>query len=178
MIHQYFLILYIALPAFVANMVPIIATKLDLCPRLNTPLDNGVIFRGRRLLGKNKTVRGLFFGTVCGALISSLQHILPFLPEIKFTTLSTAFLFGALAGFGALVGDALASIIKRQLDIASGKPFIPLDQIDYIIGFLIFTFPIMHWTWQESLFLLIFALIANPLINITAYFLGIKKTYW
>lgn len=178
MIYEFFSILYIALPAFVANMVPIIAAKLDIFPRLNKPIDNGISLRKKRLLGENKTIRGLITGIFAGAIVSLTQYMLPFFTESLMSTPLLALAFGAFAGLGALVGDALASIIKRQLGIASGKPCIPLDQIDYIIGFIIFTTPFFSWEIRDMIFLLVFALIANPLTNITAYVFGIKKTYW
>lgn len=170
--------LYIALPAFVANMIPVIGAKVNIFPSLNRPLDHGIVWRKKRLLGDNKTVRGLVLGVGAAIIVSVIQHNLSFLPQTHFLHLSTAVSFGALAGCGALLGDAIASMYKRQRDIPSGKPCIPLDQIDYMIGFLLFTSLLVHWDWREVASLVIFALIANPLVNITAYHLTIKKTYW
>ncbi|MEA3323376.1 MAG: CDP-archaeol synthase, partial [Patescibacteria group bacterium] len=139
MIYDFFALLYLALPAFAANMIPIVAAKAHICPRLAYPIDANKKLRGRAILGKNKTWRGLITGTLSGALIALVQYYLPFFDKVKMDDVPTTLLFGAVAGFGALFGDAIASIIKRQLDIPSGKPFIPLDQIDYIIGFILCT---------------------------------------
>ncbi len=178
MLYDFIALLYLALPAFIANMIPIVAAKIGICPRLASPIDANKTFRNRAILGKNKTWRGLITGTVSGALIALVQFYLPFFDEIKMDTVSTTLLFGAAAGFGALFGDAIASIIKRQSNIPSGKPFIPLDQIDYILGFILFTIPFVNWSLWDIILLLVFALIMNPVTNITAYLFGIKNTYW
>lgn len=171
-------LLYLALPAFIANMSPIVAAKINIWPRLAIPIDRGKKLRGKELLGKNKTVRGLFIGVLSGSCVAFIQHLLPFFMDVKFPHILIACAFGALAGLGALFGDALASLFKRQIGIPSGRPFIPFDQIDYIAGFFIFTLPLVHWSGRDIVFFLIFAIIANPLTNLTAYALGIKKTYW
>jgi CDP-diglyceride synthetase len=178
MLYDFFSVLYLAIPAFVANMIPIVVAKLNICPKIAKPIDNNKTWRGHALLGKNKTWRGLFFGIITGAFVALLQFFLPFFDSVKMIDISTSLLFGALAGFGALFGDAIASIIKRQLDIPSGKPFIPLDQIDYILGFILFTLPFVSWSLLDIIFLLTFALLANPLTNATAYLFGVKNTPW
>ncbi len=178
MLYDFISLLYLALPAFVANMMPIVATKTNICPKLAVPIDRGKKMRGREILGKNKTFRGLIIGTLSGAFIALIQFYLPFFENIKLDSVSTTLIFGTAAGFGALFGDAIASIIKRQSNVPSGKPFIPLDQIDYILGFIIFTIPFINWSFWDIAFLLGFAIIANPLTNLTAYLFGIKNTYW
>ncbi|MFH0776799.1 MAG: CDP-archaeol synthase [Patescibacteria group bacterium] len=178
---SYFAILYLALPAFVANMLPVLATKINFCPVLARPVDCGKKFLGREIFGQNKSWRGLLAGTLGGALIGALQFCFQ-----KYQIYSTGLLehlgqfllFGALAGLGALVGDLAGSFLKRLWRIAPGRPFLPLDQIDYILGFLVFTNFLINWEWRASLFLLLFASIANPLVNLSAYFLGLKKTFW
>ncbi len=117
------------LPAGVANMTPIFASRVPLLRNWQTPLDFGKTYRGKRIFGRNKTWRGLIFGTLMGALIGTLL-------------LSTDnFWISASMGFGALLGDAIESFFKRQRGIESGKAWFPFDQTDYIIGGLIFTLP-------------------------------------
>lgn len=178
MFEHYLSLLYLAIPAFAANMIPIAAARISLWPRLAWPLDGGHTFRGHRILGANKTFRGLLTGILIGIIIACAQYYLPFFDQIKQPDILMTILFGAAAGFGALLGDAIASFFKRQLGVASGRPLIPLDQIDYIIGFIICTIPFVSWALWDIVFLLVFAAIANPIVNGTAYLLGIKKTYW
>lgn len=170
--------LYLALPAFIANMAPIAANRWHWLESLNHPLDGGRTVRGRRVFGKHKTFRGLVVGTVSGALVALAQSTLPLAEYLPYTTLVSALAFGTLAGFGALAGDAIKSFLKRQMGIAEGRPFIPFDYIDYLLGFLLFTWPLYAWSAPEIFTLLLFALFANPLTNIASYLAGIKYTAW
>lgn len=178
---NFYLALYLALPAFVANMLPVFATKMDFCSQLNFPVDGGRKIFGRRIFGANKSFRGLFVGTLGGAIVGGIQ----FFVETRgifaiglFDTFFEFLVFGALAGFGALVGDLAGSFLKRLLGVAPGRPFLPLDQIDYIIGYLLFTAPLIAWDVPAVVFLLVFVTLVNPLVNILGYVLRIKKTFW
>lgn len=170
--------LYLAAPAFAANMAPVVAARWRLLERLNRPLDAGRSWRGRRLFGEHKTLRGMLAGIAAGAVVAAIQHFLPLAISVPYATLPQALLFGALAGCGALVGDAAESCIKRQLGIASGRPFIPFDFIDYIVGFMIFTLPLYRWHGTEVVILTLFALIVTPLVNIVSHLVHIKSRAW
>lgn len=164
----YLVALYIALPAFIANMAPVFAAKLDLPKRFSRPIS-------ARLLGENKTWRGFIAG-VLGGVIAALLQWFVFAPH--FASISHAFFFGALGGAGALVGDSAKSFLKRRLKIPPGRPFIPLDYVDYMIGFLLFTYPLYSWSMQDVVFLVAAVIILNPLTNLFGYITGIKNTYW
>lgn len=178
--HFWFL-LYLALPCFVANAAPVFASKFQWMTKLDIPLDGGKTFRKKRVFGDHKTVRGLIAGILFSTLATLLQWQLaekgiiavPFLSGIQEFTL-----FGALGGLGALMGDSIESFFKRQRDIPSGRPFIPFDQIDYIIGFLFLTSFLIPWDFKSIGFLLLCGLILNPITNALAYVLKIKNTYW
>jgi CDP-2,3-bis-(O-geranylgeranyl)-sn-glycerol synthase len=169
MTFTYFItLLYIALPAFAANMAPVVAARLQVCTRLAFPVH-------ARLLGLHKTWRGLFVGTLVGGAVALVQWFvwMPYLPGV-----GSALAFGLLAGSGALVGDMAKSVVKRALGIGSGRPFIPFDQIDYIVGMLVFTSLVYTWSVTDVAVLFVFVLIANPLTNALAYFAGVKNTFW
>lgn len=160
--------LYMATPLFVANMIPVVATRYNWLPFLARPV-------WHKYLGANKTWRGFVVGTCAGTLVGLIQWYVyaPFL-----TSVGHALAFGALAGFGALLGDAVESAVKRRLGIASGEPLIFFDHVDYIIGGTVLTYLLVPWTWEHILVLLSVAAFANPAVNLAAYLLGIKKTYW
>lgn len=172
-----FSLLLLLSPAAIANMMPVIANRYSWLPKLNIPIDGKCTFRGQRLFGDHKTVRGFFVGiflsSMWGGVLFFFSHFLPIDPKIEIF-----FLFGFLAGLGALLGDAIESSIKRQCGIPSGRPLLPFDQIDYIFGFLLCTFPLIHWTFWEMGFFLLLALVLNPLVNGVSFLLGIKKTFW
>ena len=177
----YFLLLYFALPAFFANMIPIVVAKINLWSGLNKPMDFEKTLFGKRIFGSHKTIRGLVSGTLIGALVTSIQYLLERGEIIKIPFLESYLeflIYGLLAGFGALLGDAFFSFLKRQLNIQSGRPFIPFDQIDYILGFIGCTLIVVPWKWSELLFLSVVVLVLNPLANLISYLLHIKKTYW
>jgi CDP-2,3-bis-(O-geranylgeranyl)-sn-glycerol synthase len=159
---------YAALPAFAANVFPVLAARWGWLGSLAVPVH-------KRWLGDNKTWRGFVVGILAGMAIAIIQYVFgaPYLP-----TLMTAALFGMAGGCGALLGDAAKSFVKRRLGIGPGKPFVPFDYIDYMIGFLISTYAWYPWSWHEALLLITMALILNPLSNLVGYKLGIKNTYW
>lgn len=177
---EYIFILYLTLPAFVANMIPIPLARWKILECLNKPIDGGKMFRNKPIFGKNKTWRGLLVGTVIGGIVGGLQFFLDSLKILGTSQINGYewIMIGLLGGFGALFGDMIESFVKRQIGIQSGKPFVPFDQVDYILGFLLFTSLIISWEVPETIFLLIFALVMNPIVNVVSYFLGIKKTYW
>lgn len=108
--------------------------------KLAVPVDFGVKWGGREIFGKNKTWRGFLVGIVTGILVAGLQAWL-FLNNsffIKNTIVDynkvNFVLIGFLMGAGALLGDLIESFVKRRLNKASGKPWFPWDQADWIIG--------------------------------------------
>lgn len=135
---QIFLLL---LPAGFANMAPVFFKKVNI---LNYPVDLGIKYRGYDLFGKNKTYRGFLFGILVSIIIVYIQKIIyQVYPSIsKFFIIDYSainiFLLGFLLGFGALFGDLIESFFKRRLNIKPGRPWIPFDQIDWILGSLIF----------------------------------------
>jgi CDP-diglyceride synthetase len=154
-------ILYFFLPAMVANIVPVFADRYNFFPSFNKPLDGNLNWRGKRILGDHKTVRGVVVGTITGALIGLLQG---------------SPILGLGMGLGALWGDAIKSFIKRRLGIKPGTSWIPWDQIDFIIGASIFTFPISP---QPLVNYFIAAIIIGAGSFLTSYIgvrTGIKKS--
>jgi CDP-2,3-bis-(O-geranylgeranyl)-sn-glycerol synthase len=125
---------------------PLVAILL---PKLNQPLDFNQKFRGHRVFGEHKTIRGLVVGTLSGGIIFFLQQYLysnsDFFRNLSLIDYSNVpALFGFSIGFGALVGDAIKSFFKRQIGIKPGTSWFPWDQIDWVIGSLIFALPFVQ----------------------------------
>lgn len=157
------------LPAGVANAAPVVANKIPLLNKWETPVDFGKSWRGKRLLGPNKRWRGLATGTVLAGLTALLIAVITREP----VTLAV-FLLGAVMGFGALVGDAVESFFKRQHGVAAGKSWFPFDQTDYIIGGLVFVYPftLLPITSMLLIFVLFFGL--HLVFAYIGYMLGLK----
>jgi CDP-2,3-bis-(O-geranylgeranyl)-sn-glycerol synthase len=177
----YLELFYLFFPVFAANMAPQVASRLRILKSLDKPVDFGKTLFGKRIFGQNKTFRGFFIGVSFSVIVSFFQYLLAVNKIIEIEKLSGfwQFLsFGFLAGFGALLGDSVESFFKRQFGIKEGRPFIPFDQIDYILGFLLFASIAVDWKWEEIVFALLCGLFLNPIINFLAYLFKIKKTYW
>ena len=136
MLEYLMIILWFIGPAGFANMTPPQLGKIF--PKLSDyPMDFYKTFRGIRIFGSHKTMRGLIFGTIVGGLWFIFQRnfmMFSFLPEVL---VSLPWYFGFFAGFAALMGDAIKSFFKRQVGIPPGEPFPPFDQTDWLIGELI-----------------------------------------
>ncbi len=145
LIQQLLQTLWFFLPAMLANMAPIAAHNLKVLPSLRYPLDGGKSWRGTRLLGDHKTIRGVVVGVVVGTLTGCIQYLLSDWPAVSaisiapYGDLKIALLIGFLSGVGALGGDALKSFFKRRLKITAGQSWALFDQIDFIIGTLLVT---------------------------------------
>ena len=58
-------------------------------------------------------------------------------------------LLGLGCGVGALGGDSIKSLIKRQLGIAPGRSWIPADQLDFVVGGLVVLFFWTNLNWLD-----------------------------
>ena len=98
-----------------ANIAPIAAKRL-LGARWSAPLDSGWCFSdGQPLLGPSKTVRGFVSAVVIAAVAAVL--------------LGFPLRLGAEVGALAMLGDMLASFLKRRLRVPSSGRATGIDQI-------------------------------------------------
>ena len=171
--------LYLMLPALLANAAPVLFIKINF---LNYPIDFKKTFRNKRILGTNKTFRGLFFGILIAMIITYIQALLfdysLFFKSISIIHYKYPLLLGFLTGFGVIFGDSIESFVKRQFNIKPGGKFFPWDQIDFFIGYLLFTSIMISLTLKTIIFLLIVIPIIHVFFNHLWYWLGLKKTKW
>src|SRR3989338_1265850 len=160
--------LYFFLPAYVANMMPVFVRRL---PFLEKPI-------WESKLGKNKTWRGLVFGTATGIVVFGLQKLLyqggfTFLALIDYNDFSL--LFGALLGLGAMLGDIVKSYYKRKVGIKPGKSWMPFDQIDFVIGGIVLGFLLYVPTAAVVLILLIVSPLLHLAVNYVGFLIGWRE---
>ena len=149
-------------PAYCANGTPVLAGG-------GLPMDLGKnFFDGKRIFGSNKTFRGFFFGLTIGILVGLVELILFEYPP----------LFVILPPLGALLGDLSGAFLKRRLGISPGDLLPIVDQIDFVIGSLVFSIPISIISWELVLVVLILTPPIHLLTNFGAYKLGLKKHPW
>lgn len=149
-------------PAYCANATPVLAGG-------GLTMDFGKnFFDGKRLFGSNKTFRGFFFGLSIGILVGLAESVLFEYPP----------LFVILPPLGALTGDLFGAFLKRRLGIQPGDLLPIIDQIDFVIGALIFSIPLSIINWSLVLVVLIITPPIHLLTNFGAYKLGLKKHPW
>ena len=152
-------------PAYCANAIPVITGG-------GYPVDFGKkFFDGKPIFGKNKTFRGFFSGLIVGMTVGFVESA--FFPDYPF-------LFGLLLSLGALLGDLTGAFVKRRLGLAPGDLLPVIDQVDFVIGAILFSLPLHLQVLSGELILVV--LIITPLIhlatNFSAYKLGLKSNPW
>ena len=166
--------IYFYIPAYIANMMPVIAGKLKL------PFGKPINIK---LFGSHKTWRG-FYSAYLGALITVILQFSLYQHGIFKEVVVLNFpaplipLYAFLFGIGAITGDLIKSFFKRRIGIKAGRPFFPFDQIDLILGASFF---LMFFTKIPAK-IFITALLVTPLLhlltNVIAYKLKLKKVWW
>ena len=142
--------LYLAFPVILGGLMQCLVLRFRLFSPLALPLDLGATFRGKRVFGDNKTVRGLFvmvFGAVIGMDIQTMLYSFDSFRRISLLDYAQieSVSAGAALGFGFILAELPNSFLKRQCGIAPGANatgalfwlFSLLDQIDSILGCLI-----------------------------------------
>ena len=110
-----------------AGLIHVLLMSLAPPGWLDRPIDGGMSWRGRRLFGANKRVRGLASLPVAAAVVfaafGALQGALPewlLAAMWPLTTIQYAML-GALAGLACMLAELPNSFVKRQLGIEPGE---------------------------------------------------------
>lgn len=171
--------LYFMLPAYFANMAPDIFKKVNL---LLFPVDFNKTWKGKPIFGSHKTWGGLLYACLAGILTFLLQRYLfkfDFFNQLSIIDYSSTSLFlGFLLGFGAIFGDLIESFLKRRASIEPGKPWIPFDQLDFVLGALLFSLIATILPWRYYLIILIISPILHVIFDHLGYYLKIRKSKW
>jgi CDP-2,3-bis-(O-geranylgeranyl)-sn-glycerol synthase len=150
-------------PAYCANAVPVLAgggKSIDLGKTLPD---------GRPIFGKNKTYRGFFAGLAIGT-VTGLAETAVFDYPI---------MFGFIVSLGALVGDLTGAFLKRRLNIPPGGLLPVVDQIDFIIGAILFSIPLsLVRSWELIVTVLLLTPPIHLITNYVAYKLKLKSNPW
>jgi len=152
-------------PAYCANAVPVIAGG-------GRPMDFGRnFFDGKRIFGKNKTFRGFFFGLAVGVFVGLVEGMV-------FGTAVLSVLFSVLTPLGALCGDLAGAFVKRRLGIAPGGLLPVIDQVDFVIGAILFSLPLAIIYWELAVAVLVITPPIHLLTNFLAFKLKLKNNPW
>jgi len=169
------------IPAGLANAAPVFANKIPLLNRWKTPLDFGKSWDGMRIFGDNKTWRGLASGIFVGIATGGLIYIInpDFINKLEIVPLAPfvdTLVIGGALGLGALIGDAVESFFKRRAGVPAGKSWFPFDQIDYIVGGLVFTIPLVHLSALGYVWILIVWFGMHLVVSYIGFMLHLKDT--
>ncbi len=181
MIERLLFVLWFFLPSGVANVAAFFSGQVSFLKRYNAPVDFGLKFRGKRILGSNKTIRGFVVGIISAIVIVYFQIFLysqfEFIRGFAYIdySLINPLLFGFLSGFGALAGDSIKSFFKRQNKIAPGVSWFPFDQIDFIIGGIIFTSFYIRLSFWDYFWVLALWFLIHPFTTFLGFLLKLKK---
>ncbi|MEM4703805.1 MAG: CDP-2,3-bis-(O-geranylgeranyl)-sn-glycerol synthase [Candidatus Bathyarchaeia archaeon] len=151
-------------PAYCANAVPVIAGG-------GHPLDFGKKFvDGKPIFGKNKTFQGFFAGLAVGTLVGLAESMI----------FNYSLWLGFLLSLGALCGDLFGAFLKRRLDLQPGSPLPVVDQVDFVVGAILFSLPasLPFLSWPLVLTALVLTPPIHLLTNFAAYKLGLKSNPW
>jgi CDP-2,3-bis-(O-geranylgeranyl)-sn-glycerol synthase len=149
-------------PAYCANAVPVIVGG-------GPPLDLGKkFFDGKPIFGKNKTFRGFFFGLAIGVTVGLVESILFGYP----------LLFSVFSPLGALMGDLAGAFLKRRLGIAPGGLLPIIDQVDFVVGAILFSLPLTMMYWELAIAVIIITPPIHLFTNFLAYKLKLKNNPW
>ena len=159
-------LLYFMLPAYAANMAP---PFVKYWKGWNPPI-------ARRSLGSHKTVLGFVSGVCTAVLVTFIQSWVPWqgslVPYEEWLGLGLRF------GIGAMAGDSVKSLVKRRVGIAPGEPWIPFDQLDFVIGSLILTWSGASLSWLDGVLILVLSPGGDILVTHLGYWLRIRDTKW
>ena len=172
--------MWLTAPVVIAALVHVIVLKLHWLESLRIPLDGGATWRGRRIFGDNKTVRGAVVMIGVSAIAAILQGTFR-IPSLEYFDYEQANLpaLGLLLGVGFVVGELPNSFIKRQLDVppgAHGGVWHTLgDQLDSVIGALL----TVSFLWIPPVRVWIVALVIGTglhmAVNGVFVLLGVKR---
>jgi len=164
-------LVWIVLPAYLANAAPVIFAKIYGKPR--RPLDHGRFFiDGKRLLGDNKTVEGTMAAITVGFVVALVQGVV----EASYFAIAR----GCIISLGAVVGDLLGAFIKRRLGLKPGSPAPLIDQLTFLYAAL----ALVHITGMQRFdltdvaLLSVITLVLHLLSNVVAYMLRLKEVPW
>ena len=138
---------WLTAPVLIAGLVHVTVITLNLAPVLARPIDGDRRWRGRPLLGGNKTWRGFVVMPAASAItIAAQQTIAARFPDLAELAplrrgAPPAWIAGGICGTAYVLAELPNSFIKRRLGIAPGTSApsarvaqYVVDQLDSVIG--------------------------------------------
>ncbi|WP_049921440.1 CDP-2,3-bis-(O-geranylgeranyl)-sn-glycerol synthase [Halopiger djelfimassiliensis] len=167
------------LPAYVPNNAAVLGGG-------GRPIDGGRTWGDKRVLGDGKTWRGTAAGIAAGVVLAAVLTVIE--PTVSDALGFDVPAFEPLAALGlaagAMLGDILASFLKRRSGRQRGAMFPGLDQLDFVVVSLPLT-ALLATEWFRTWFTLdviLVVVVLTPVLHVTtnmiAYKLGLKNEPW
>jgi len=191
---------WLALPMILSGIVHMFIVKHDWLPRWNVPIDAGRTFDGFRIMGDNKTWRGVIvmttFGGLFGALVglfggnwAQISGINP-LPYDRIGFGNSAWglalgygLVNLVFGLAYVAGELPNSLIKRRLGVPPGKTpwggrgllFLLIDQADSTLAVLLTAVLIFGLSWRTFVVGMLSLTLLHFVVNVVLYVTRVRK---
>lgn len=131
--------LFLTAPILIAGLAHVAVITLDLGPGLARPIDAGRRWRGRPLLGSNKTWRGFVVMPAATAITVAAQQALAGRSR-RVSALAPfargappAWIVGAICGAAYVLAELPNSFVKRRLGIAPGTSASRARAAQYVV---------------------------------------------
>jgi hypothetical protein len=175
-------------PVFVAGLGQVVVLKTGLLPGLAAPLDRGLHWRGRPLLGPRKTWRGVIIMTTLSALVARAQaeaahgsERLRVFSPFDYERINP-WLLGVALGLGYCLAELPNSFVKRRMDIAPAGTTdrfawlqYLVDQSDSVAGCLVALRFFYKPTWAETSLAFASGLALHVGVDQLMHALGVKR---
>lgn len=146
----------------VANGVPVLFKKV-LKSHFAMPVDfNRRFIDGRPVLGPTKTIRGIVGSLIATTLVAPV--------------LGLSFLIGFVVAGSAMLGDLIASFIKRRLGLRSSSMALGLDQIPESLLPMLACWSLLDLTRQSIVIVVASFFVLELVLSRLLYKLHIRDT--
>ncbi len=170
---------WLFLPVLGAAALHAPVLRFDLLRPLKRPIDGGRTWRGRRLLGDNKTWRGALVMSSGPLLATTALHRFDWYRR-RLPVDANPFLLGAILGVSAVAGELPNSFLKRRLGIAPGAQrnaaLTAFDQADFVLTAWLLLRPVYRMSAREAAEAFAIVAAIHIPINIVGRVLGVRAS--
>jgi CDP-2,3-bis-(O-geranylgeranyl)-sn-glycerol synthase len=170
---------WLFLPVLGAAALHAPVLRFDLLRGLKRPIDGGRTWRGRRLLGDNKTWRGAL-AMSSGPLLATLSLSRLDWYRRRLPADANPLLLGTILGVSTVAGELPNSFLKRRLGIAPGAQrnaaLTVFDQADFVLTAWLLLRPVYRMPAREAAEVFTIVAAIHIPINIVGRVLGVRAS--
>ncbi len=178
---------WVLLPVLGSPLLHAPVMRWDLARPLKRPIDGGRTWRGRRLLGDNKTWRGALAMTAGPALATVVLSRCAWWRARVPAPVAAAdpLVLGALLGASVWLGELPNSFLKRQFGIPPGEQqrtvagvaISVVDQFDFVLGAVLLLRPVWRMRAADVAEAAAVVTAVHLPLNVAGRLLGVRSTW-